>query len=55
MTSNRSGSSTTLAASASISSESHRTSGYSAARSATTSSQNGIVCTIPLLLVAEVR
>ena len=34
---------------------SQRTSGNSAARSATTSSQNGRVCTMPLLLVAEVR
>jgi hypothetical protein len=54
ITSNRCGCSTSLAASASMCSESQRTPGWRAARSATTSSQNGRVCTMPLDLVAEV-
>ena len=53
-TSNRCGCSTNFAASASMCSLSTRTSGYRAARSATTSSQNGSVCTIPFDFVADV-
>ena len=54
ITSKRAGSSTSLAHSASMCSWSHVTSGCPAARSRTISSQNGIVWTIPLDLVAEV-
>jgi hypothetical protein len=54
ITSKRSGARTSLAARASMCSSSVRTPGCRCATSATSSSQNGIVCTIPLLFVAEV-
>ena len=54
ITSNDDGSSTTFAASASMCSERQETPGNAAAREATTSSQNGIVCTIPFDFVADV-
>ena len=55
ITSNRAGSSTSFAASASMCSERQATPGYRAARSRTTSSQNGMVCTMPFDLVADVN
>ncbi|RVX45066.1 hypothetical protein EDD27_7843 [Nonomuraea polychroma] len=48
ITSNRAGSRTSLAQSASMCSWSQRTSRWAAARSLTSSSQKGIVCTMPL-------
>ena len=55
MTSKRAGSRTSLAHSASMCSWSQATPGAAAARSRTSSSQNGMVWTIPLDFVAEVR
>jgi hypothetical protein len=54
-TSKRAGSRTNLAASASMCSWSQATCGNEAARSVTSWSQNGMVCTMPFDLVAEVR
>ncbi len=54
ITSKDSGRRTSLAARASTCSSTSSTSGRSAARSRTTSSQNGMLCTRPLDLVADV-